>query len=228
MTPHIVISSIYMVIGVIGNSMVLIVYKYKMKATSDERYFIPMLAFLDVIASVLCSLGTIIWDLMQTNFENVILCKSIIIVSSFTAFMSFCLLLCIAVQRYLKICRHCTLSLKIRRMMLVFTFLFSIVFCSLFGVYYGINSYEKNGNIIGSRCYRLKNPDYHVTGLAYSIAFALTIFCVVLSIFILYGIIGWKILYHTRSNKRKLLPINEDTNKTSKVNTGSINQMISF
>lgn len=158
MTHHIVISSIYMVIGVIGNSMVLIVYKYKMKATSDERYFISMLAFLDVIASVLCSLvpRTIIWDLIQTNFENVILCKSIFIVSSFSAFMSFCFLLCIAVQRYLKICRHCTLSLKIRRMVLVFTFLFSIVFCSPFGVYYGINSYEKNGNIIGSRCYRLK------------------------------------------------------------------------
>lgn len=164
---------------------------------------------------------------MQTNFENVILCKSIFIVSPFTAFMSFCFLLCIAVQRYLKICRHCTLSLKILRMVLVFTFLFSIVFCSPFGVYYGINSYEKKDNIIGSRCYRLKNPNFHVSGLAYYIAFALIIFCVVLTLFILYGIIGWTILNHTRSNKPTHLPIYRVKNKTSNVNSTSDNQIIS-
>ncbi|VDI71392.1 Hypothetical predicted protein [Mytilus galloprovincialis] len=227
MTPHIVISFIYMVIGVIGNSMVLVVYKYQMKTTSDERYFIPILAVLDVIASVLCSLGTIIWDLMQTNFENVILCKCRYLFASFTASMSFCVLLCIGVQRYLKICRQCALSLKPRKMMIVFSILFSIGFCFPFGVNYGINKYEKNDNIIGNRCSRLKTADY-TSKQAFSIVFAVILFCVVLTLFILYGMIGFKILCHKRSNKPTHLPLYADKNKTSNVNTTSDNQIVAI
>ncbi|CAG2200124.1 unnamed protein product [Mytilus edulis] len=111
-----------------------------------------------------------------------------------------------------------------------------MVICSPFGVNYGINKYEKNGNIVGKRWDLLKNPDFYISGLSFAIAFAVYVFFVVLSLFILYGMVGWKILNHIRVKKPTLSfssadkmeqLVNEDTCNTIMGETPSDNQMIS-
>ncbi|VDI71391.1 Hypothetical predicted protein [Mytilus galloprovincialis] len=110
-----------------------------------------------------------------------------------------------------------------------------MVICSPFGVNYGINKYGKNGNIVGKRCDRLRNPDFYISGLSFAIAFAVYVFFVVLALFILYGMVGWKILNLIRVKKPTLSSSadkmeqleNEDTCNTIMGENTSDNQMIS-
>jgi hypothetical protein len=43
--PDIVILSLWFIIGVFGNLIVIVVYKFQMKEKTDERYFIPIFYF---------------------------------------------------------------------------------------------------------------------------------------------------------------------------------------
>jgi hypothetical protein len=40
--PDIVILSLWFIIGVFGNLIVIVVYKFQMKEKTDERYFVPI------------------------------------------------------------------------------------------------------------------------------------------------------------------------------------------
>ncbi|VDI55868.1 Hypothetical predicted protein [Mytilus galloprovincialis] len=60
-TVNVVLLSLYLVTGVLGNTIVLLVYKLKMKVISEERYFIPALALSDLVSSTVCSLYGILW-----------------------------------------------------------------------------------------------------------------------------------------------------------------------
>ena len=49
--PNIVIFSVYLILGLCGNALVVLVYMTRMKNVPDERYYIPVLAMSDLIAS---------------------------------------------------------------------------------------------------------------------------------------------------------------------------------
>jgi hypothetical protein len=45
-----------LLLGVIGNSCVLFIYIFKMKQHREDRYFIPILALVDLMASMFASI----------------------------------------------------------------------------------------------------------------------------------------------------------------------------
>ncbi|CAC5396145.1 CCKAR [Mytilus coruscus] len=95
----------YIVLGIFGNAIVLIVYKYKMKQNVDDRYFIPWLALLDLLACTFRSSFELSRKINPVNFRGTLLCKLCWIPVNITAFSSAILLLVITFHRYLKVCR---------------------------------------------------------------------------------------------------------------------------
>lgn len=102
--PNIIWMFVCLFLGVIGNSLVLLVYRLRMETELNERYFIPILAFLDLLASTLSSLHNILSYMFQYNYPSDILCKFFNFGSFFVAAASAHTLLLIAIQRYRKIC----------------------------------------------------------------------------------------------------------------------------
>ena len=103
--PNTVGLSVILVIGFLGNILVLFVYSWKMKQNMEARYFIPVLAVFD---SLTCAVSC--WYLIMDNTYFIhypwdSLCRSLVFLTGITMTTSVSFLLAIAVQRYLKICR---------------------------------------------------------------------------------------------------------------------------
>ncbi|CAC5396147.1 CCKAR [Mytilus coruscus] len=96
---------VYILLGLIGNTLVMIVYKYKMKQNVDDRYFIPWLALLDLLACTFRCSFEFARKMNPVNFRGSMLCKLCWIPVNITAFSSMILLFVIALHRYLKVCR---------------------------------------------------------------------------------------------------------------------------
>ncbi|CAG2254309.1 unnamed protein product [Mytilus edulis] len=201
--PDMALLVLYIIVGIIGNSVVLLVYRYEMKGTSDERYFIPKLAIADMFASVVCSVAAIMWDVNQIKFSHNILCKLTFCGLTVPASLSLWLLQCIAVQRYFKICRDHTLSLKVRRIMVVSICIISVILCFPYLILYGSNDFLVDGIKYGSRCGRLKEYAYYEAGFAYAILFGVLMILTVVALTFLYGKVGLKIFQHFKSDKCK-------------------------
>jgi hypothetical protein len=53
--PDTLMLAVYLIVGICGNSIVIVVYAIHMNEVSDERYFIPILATSDLIAVLYCA-----------------------------------------------------------------------------------------------------------------------------------------------------------------------------
>lgn len=74
--PNNTILSMYMVAGLLGNSLVIFIYGFKMKGNKEDRYFIPFLAMADLWASLICASFGIAQNMMQATFDDEQLCKT--------------------------------------------------------------------------------------------------------------------------------------------------------
>ncbi|CAC5357728.1 unnamed protein product [Mytilus coruscus] len=168
---NITMLSLYLICGIIGNTVVIVVYKCQIKDVSDERYFIPILAVADFIACVECSFIDIIFIAMQLNYANSINCKIAAVLKCNTAYTSIFLLMCIAIQKYLKICKNITLTLQLRRMMIILSFIFAMAVALPLAWAYDHYEFTSEGYFIGKRCGKIKY-DSPIKGAAYGIAFS--------------------------------------------------------
>lgn len=93
-----------MVVGVLGNTLVIYVYRRRFKRTSSN-YFILTMAIFDLVA---CGVGmpTEIYDLLKPfTFSSDVGCKIFRSTEIFTIYGSVVVLVEIAFDRYFKICR---------------------------------------------------------------------------------------------------------------------------
>ncbi|VDI58160.1 Hypothetical predicted protein [Mytilus galloprovincialis] len=108
--PNILILSLYLVIGCIGNGIVIIIYRFKMRNTLDNRIYIPCLAVADLISAVLCSVFAIYALVFPISYTNIVVCKISWYTMTWSTFVAASILMMIATQRYIKICRPLTKS----------------------------------------------------------------------------------------------------------------------
>ena len=102
--PVIIIVCIFMVFGLIGNLIVCYVYYFRMKKT-PSHYFVLFLATLDLVS---CCIGmpSELGDLLQPlTFSSAYACKFLRFVLSFTIISSCITLICVAFDRYYKVCK---------------------------------------------------------------------------------------------------------------------------
>ncbi|XP_052077940.1 octopressin receptor-like [Mytilus californianus] len=201
-TGNISILLLLSVCGIIGNAIVLVVYKCQMKDVSDERYFIPVLALADMIACVVCFVADIVFIMINMKYTGSIFCEVVQFLICNTQSMSIFLLMCIAVQRYFKICKKIKLSLQLRRMMIILSIIFSTAIALPLSWTSGPIVLTSEGYIIVEVCGRVKN-DFNLNAAAYGIAFSAILLLVLVAFVFLYGRIGCTIYSSLRPNRFK-------------------------
>jgi hypothetical protein len=60
--PDTLMLAVYLIVGICGNSIEIVVYAIQMNEVNDERYFIPILATSDLIAVLYCTYTWIVLE----------------------------------------------------------------------------------------------------------------------------------------------------------------------
>lgn len=201
--PNNIILSLYMVAGVLGNSIVIFIYSFKMKGNKEERYFIPFLAMVDLWASLINAAFAIAQNMMQATFDNDHLCKTWWFFSAFSTLTSALFLLIIAVHRYLKVCkplgRQMTRTWKRFAMCMVLTIAFTLS-VSLTNFYGSDPFLNEKLSIYGHRCSRLESAN-KTESLVFGGVLLLILLTNIISLVCLYSKIGLTIRKHFKYTK---------------------------
>lgn len=102
--PNTVVFVLILIVGVIGNSLVLYVYEFRFPR-SEGRCYIGPLAFFDLGVVISTSVLNLLQNLMKFIFPGQIVCKCVIFLSNAFINTSLFLWTVIAIQRYRKICK---------------------------------------------------------------------------------------------------------------------------
>jgi len=198
--PNDVFLLLYIILGIFGNVTVILVYGFRMKKKTENRYFIPVLAVSDLTGVIVCGSFAIASNMMQAQFYNTHLCKSWWFFSALTTSMSIFLLLIIAAQRYLKLCRPLgsQMTLMHKRLAIGVSIGLAIILAGAKSALYGSVEFpNSDGSIIGVRCSKEKD-----VSKAVSVVFGIIVVLMILASFILmiyfYSRIGHKLFVHFR------------------------------
>lgn len=101
--PVTMILGIYLVAGVLGNLLVVFIYVFRWEAPPTDRFFVPILALLDMGACLVSASVGIYAHMNIVRFQSDALCKIVAFLGIFFVKMSGDLLVIIAVDRHLKI-----------------------------------------------------------------------------------------------------------------------------
>lgn len=99
------IQSFYLVIGVVGNILVIVLYRTKMESKNDDRYFIPAIAIIDLIGCMFSITLSLLNNERPVMFPGSFTCKLIQFGTCSSIISSLFMLLVISIQRFQKICR---------------------------------------------------------------------------------------------------------------------------
>lgn len=201
-----IILIIYMVIGVIGNITVMCVYALRFKKKSEDRFFIPYLAVIDLIAGTVCSSFGIWVNQHAVNFTSDIVCKLFWMLSLLTTGCSIFTLLLISIQRYQKICRpfHPQMSLRRKKLGLLCCVAASLLLSFPAIIFYGTSPVTNPENgIVGTRCANIRGPWSKTVAIAYKGVILLTCMCVLIALMVFYSLIGRSIYKQIRFNKNR-------------------------
>lgn len=103
--PNTILISVMMILGVIGNFVVLYVYFTRLNRKNVERYFVPFLAVVDFAACVIGPTFSLLENVYAVIFPSNLLCKTMWYTTSLSSGLSISVLSIIAINRYLKLCR---------------------------------------------------------------------------------------------------------------------------
>ncbi|XP_033735969.1 cholecystokinin receptor type A-like [Pecten maximus] len=129
--PNTIMLFLYIVFGLLGNTAVIYIYKFRFRKPSGDRFFIPYLAFIDSMACVICSSANLIINFNPVSYTDALLCKAFFMLSQFAGSSSALMLTIIAVQRFQRICQPFKpkMTLRTKRLSVLFT-LISVLLAS--------------------------------------------------------------------------------------------------
>ena len=193
--PALVFVATSMVVGITGNSLVLIIYKRNYRRTS-HRYFILFLAMIDLLA---CSTG-LPFLIASLRFPYLmtsnIACKVLRYFHYMANNSSGLLLVIISIERYRKICRPFKTQWTPRQILYwcIITVLVSAIIAVPSGIFFGKSVIEtKIGNITGYECYIDEHfKGTHVMEIYMEALMGETVVCIILFI-VLYVLIIRKV-----------------------------------
>ena len=192
-----VLLSILLGVGVIGNSIVILTYHFRMKNKRDDRYFIPCLAVTNMLACVSASVLFVTLNTFPVMFTSTVLCKSLNFVTRMTCVESLIILLIISIQRYKKICTRgrSRLSLFWKRVFIVISVITSVIISIPTLVFFGIKIRDNpSHNITEFHCDHVTNNISEKYGLNIYLGFIGLFFVgIVVSITVIYTMIGKRI-----------------------------------
>ena len=203
--PAIVIVVVYMVLGFIGNPLVIYYYGFRSRSTSSF-HFILALAVFDLIVCCV-SMPLEIVDMTHFyEFESAAACKILRFVNYFATIGSGGILMALAVDRYRKICKPLRkqFTIQITRIVIggVCLFSFCISWPSL--VFYNIVQVNitKVPGLTGSDCTMIRDEHYKVMITIYNVFLFLCFIISVSALIILYSLVG-RTLFRVKCCKQK-------------------------
>jgi len=193
--PMTVILFVILILGTFANVLVIYIYAFVMKRNKEERFFIPWLAFMDACSVCVGSSFGIYINFWPYNARNYILCTLLWTITKVFVLSGAFLLLVIAVQRYLKLCRPfgTQMNMKWKVVSLTLSLILGILLASPVPYFYGVSSIQESTSSL----------TYHMCGekLELQSSWELLIYKVILSTFALVGIIIISILYGAVSKR---------------------------
>ncbi|VDI47818.1 Hypothetical predicted protein [Mytilus galloprovincialis] len=193
---------LFIITGVTGNGLVVYIYGFKRKTIKDGQYFLPYLAVANLLESIICSLNGLAMTLMPLTNEFDILCKCGGLLGSAIICMGVCLLVMIAIQRYLKVCRPNgpIMTIKWRKIIMICGMFISGVLAGPSLIAYGSVPLESNNrNISGKICGKITSTVSSIYDAVLGVAFIL--FCGLL--IVPYCLIAWKTCRHLKKRDQR-------------------------
>ncbi|KAK3602076.1 hypothetical protein CHS0354_014251 [Potamilus streckersoni] len=203
--PVIIFISIAMVVGIIGNALVLYIniFVFKM-GTSTHRYFIVFLALADASFCMICD-PFLIWILYHPyTFTNTLACKSLRAFTYFNALVSVLVLSVIALDRYRRICRPNGNKFSIPRTKFIFGIIaiLSFIFSIPAFILYGPNTVQTGvPNITGTQCF----PDDLYKDTMFPNGYYLFLYTVFIIVTISMSVLYTLIWYQIRKHKNPIM-----------------------
>ncbi|CAC5390865.1 unnamed protein product [Mytilus coruscus] len=226
--PNIIFNMFCLTIGFVGNMSVLLVYTLKMKNNNEDRYFIPVLASLDLTATCLSTVLHVTDYFYFVSYPVESLCVVLNFLSCFTSTASAHMLFVIGVQRYFKICRPHGFQMTLfwKRIAIVILLFLCLSYSIPIVIASGVRKFDwsyKGNNVTGYACSVSGNENYSGfnSRLFYSVLLIL-LFVNIIATFAVYAPIG-KVIYKRYENTKSLYnsagvddnnkTVNEDGNK---------------
>ncbi|KAL3890825.1 hypothetical protein ACJMK2_003100 [Sinanodonta woodiana] len=205
--PVIIFISITMVVGIVGNALVLYVHVFTFKLEiATHRYFITFLAMADITFCLICEPCIIVVLTHPYTFRNGLACKFLRAFSYFNILVSILVLSIIALDRYRRICRPYENQFSKRRIKLIFgiIMLISFIFSTPCFILYGRNTVQTGvANITGFQCF----PDDTYKDTLFPNAYVIFLFAVFLTltagIAVLYTLVWREIRKHKHAIKSR-------------------------
>lgn len=151
--PNTILIAIGLFVGISGNAFVIFVYQRGLKNKGQGRFFIPILATVDLASVTACSIYNIVQITRHVTFPGTLICRFFVYIIRVILAHSTMIMTAIAVTRCLKICQ--IINHKIRTFHLwifiasagIFSFISNIPVLFAFGV---VEVYKKN--VTGYMC----------------------------------------------------------------------------
>lgn len=218
--PSIMVSAVLLILGTIGNSTVIYIYLKRMKQKKN-RYYIPYLALVDLIAAVSGCVFSILQDLVSVKFPGFGVCQIFWFLGMGTTTASALLLLTIAIQRYMLVCKPHSkqMTSSIKRYSLVGVAILSAALSVPMLLFFDQIPVSKPGNntaeIVGTKCDT--KPKYtnsltlfihNMFLLSFSIIFIITL--------IVFYVLIAKAIYTARNKMTKARQQNKNVDRNNK------------
>ncbi|VDI09976.1 Hypothetical predicted protein [Mytilus galloprovincialis] len=195
LTPVVAYISVLMTSGVIGNSLVCYICYRKWKERKI-KYFIGFLATFDLLTCCICMPMEIVMLRQPLLIENDILCKLQRGTRAITSLAAGGMLVIIAVDRYISICKHTRTRIQpsqARRLCLV-SVLLALIFSWPAFILFGMRSSDTNKQVIAeTQCSTINDYGDTYPLVYYGIIFVL-FFGISISLVLFYTLIWLRIL----------------------------------
>ncbi|XP_071119958.1 neuropeptide Y receptor type 1-like [Mytilus edulis] len=132
------------IVGILGNCSVIICYFFRIQERG-QRYFIPVLAVVDLVACITSSVFYIMDNKFLLNYPYDLMCRVLIFLQLLVPGISASLLVIIGVQRYLLVCKPHgpRMTSRWKRIAIVVVCLFSLALSAPFLAISGIKTSSK-------------------------------------------------------------------------------------
>ncbi|CAC5377606.1 unnamed protein product [Mytilus coruscus] len=219
--PVIAIVCIYMIVGVLGNPLVIYYYGFSVKP-SPSYYFIVLVAVFDLIICCISIPLEIVDMMFSYKFPSVIGCKIFRCVNYFSSVGTGLVLIAIAIDRYRKVCQpfKSQITMKMAKI-IIFIVCFTAACISWPGfVFYDVHAVNISSvpGLIGYDCTTIREKQYKLYILIFNGVCFLIFLVSIVTLTVLYILVGKKLCHLKRfrfSTKTRRPSKNVETPPTS-------------
>ena len=218
--PDTVCLVIYLLIGCIGNSVVICVYARRNNLNNEDRFFIPILAIIDLVACIVNCSEDIVSNVLPVKYNSDITCKLFKFLGLIFTGSSGLTLMLIAIQRYLKVCKPYgkQMTHKWKKIYMVIILGCSTLTALPCFAFYGSAEVKSNdGAIKGSQCASV-TAGMPKVALVYKAVLFLFVVGVLIVLIVLFSLIG-RVLYRLNKINWKVIAAKEATSGMSENST---------